>query len=230
MAGQGISCLPPRPPLDRAIPAISANHPGRSRYASAAMRRNRTASDRSQGDFMFKKFVLVCCFVLTCAPAYSGVKEHRALAEELIKITDGDTVMEKMKAQVAMIFQQITAQMNVQEADKPKLEKYSKRFDAILKEDMSWNKVKDQYLDLYTKVFTEEETKGLVDFYKSDLGKKVTAKMPELMQQSMTVARSYMQNVVPKLEGLTEEMRKEFAPAAPAAPAPAPAPQKDGKK
>lgn len=182
---------------------------------------------------MFKKFVLVCCFVLSCAPAHSGVKEHRALAEELIKITDGDTVMEKMKAQVTMIFQQITTQMNVQDADKPKLEKYSKRFDSILKEDMAWDKVKDQYLDLYTKVFTEEETKGLVDFYKSDLGKKVTAKMPDLMQQSMTVARGYMQTVVPKLEGLTEEMRKDFAPAAPAAPAtPAPAetPKKDGKK
>lgn len=183
---------------------------------------------------MLKKFVLVCCFVLSCAPAYSGVKEHRALAEELIKITDGDTVMEKMKAQVTMIFQQITAQMNVAEADKPKLEKYSKRFDAILKEDMAWDKVKEQYLDLYTKVFTEEETKGLVDFYKSDLGKKVTAKMPELMQQSMTVSRSYMQTVVPKLEALTEEMRKEFAPAAPASPtkptAPAETPKKDGKK
>ncbi len=182
---------------------------------------------------MFKKFVLVCCFVLSCAPAHSGVKEHRALAEELIKITDGDTVMEKMKAQVTMIFQQITAQMNVQDADKPKLEKYSKRFDSILKEDMAWDKVKDQYLDLYTKVFTEEETKGLVDFYKSDLGKKVTAKMPDLMQQSMTVARTYMQTVVPKLEGLTEAMRKDFAPAAPAtpaAPAPAETPKKDGKK
>lgn len=182
---------------------------------------------------MFKKFVLVCCFVLSCAPAHSGVKEHRALAEELIKITDGDTVMEKMKAQVTMIFQQITAQMNMQEADKPKLEKYSKRFDAILKEDMAWDKVKDQYLDLYTKVFTEEETKGLVDFYKSDLGKKVTAKMPDLMQQSMTVARTYMQTVVPKLEGLTEEMRKELtppAPAAPATPAPTETPTKDGKK
>ena len=83
---------------------------------------------------MFKKFVLVCCFVLSCAPAHSGVKEHRALAEELIKITDGDTVMEKMKAQVTMIFQQITAQMNVQEADKPKLEEYSKRFDSIIKD------------------------------------------------------------------------------------------------
>ena len=170
---------------------------------------------------MFKKFVLVCCFVLSCAPAHSGVKEHRALAEELIKITDGDTVMEKMKAQVTMIFQQITAQMNVQEADKPKLEKYSKRFDSIIKEDMAWDKVKDQYLDLYTKVFTEEETKGLVDFYKSDLGKKVTAKMPDLMQQSMTVARTYMQGVVPKLETLTEEMRKDFEGAKTETPAPA---------
>jgi hypothetical protein len=173
---------------------------------------------------MLKKMALVLCFVLTCSTAFSGEKEHKALAEELIKITDGDTVMEKMKAQVTMIFQQIAAQMNIQEADKPKLEKYSARFDAILKEDMAWEKVKPQYLDLYTSVFTEEETKGLVDFYKSDLGKKVTAKMPDLMQQSMTVARTYMQGVVPKLEALTEEMRKDFEKApieAPAAQTPA---------
>jgi len=173
---------------------------------------------------MLKKFALLLCLMLICSTAYSAEKEHRALAEELIKITDGDTVMEKMKAQVTMIFQQIASQMNIQEADKPKLEKYSARFDAILKEEMSWEKVKTQYLDLYTSVFTEEETKGLVDFYKSDLGKKVTAKMPELMQQSMTVARTYMQGVVPKLEELTEEMRVEFEGAS-SAPAPAPATQ-----
>lgn len=159
---------------------------------------------------MLKKFALLLCLILICGTAYSGEKEHRAQAEELIKITDGDTVMEKMKAQVTMIFQQIASQMNIQEADKPKLEKYSARFDAILKEDMAWEKLKPQYIDLYTSVFTEEEIKGLVDFYKSDLGKKFTAKMPDLMQQSMTVARTYMQDVVPKLEALTEEMRQDF--------------------
>lgn len=166
---------------------------------------------------MLKKLAFMLCFVLSCSSAYCDVKTHRALAEELIKITDGDSVMEKMQAQVTMIFQQISAQMNIQEADKPKLEKYTARFDAILKEDMAWTKVKEQYLDLYTKVFTEEETKGLVNFYKSDLGIKVTAKMPELMQESMLLARTYMQNVVPKLESLTEEMQKEFV-ATPAAP------------
>ena len=45
---------------------------------------------------MLKKFAFILCLVLTCSTAYSGEKEHRALAEELIKITDGDTVMEKM--------------------------------------------------------------------------------------------------------------------------------------
>lgn len=181
---------------------------------------------------MLKKIAFVLFFVLSCSAANAGVQEHRALAEELIKITEGDTVMEKMKAQVTMIFQQITAQMNVQEADRPKLEEYSKRFDAILAEDMAWEKIKPQYIDLYTSVFTEEETKGLVDFYKSDLGKKVTAKMPELMQQSMTVARTYMQGIVPKLEELTEEMRVAFEPkGAPAPEAPAAAEgAKDGKK
>ena len=178
---------------------------------------------------MLKKFALLLCLILTCSTAYSGEKEHRALAEELIKITDGDTVMEKMKAQVTMIFQQITSQMNIQEADKPKLEKYSARFDAILKEDMDWEKVKIQYLDLYTSVFTEEETKALVDFYKSDLGKKVTEKMPELMQQSLNVARTYMQGVLPKLEELTEEMRLDFEGANSQAPG-AQAPQEEKKQ
>lgn len=189
-----------------------------------------------------KRLILTLCLVLACGTAYSGEKEHRALAEELIKITDGDKVMDGMKAQVSMVFQQITSQMNVQEADKPKLEKYTKRFEDILKEDMDWGKVRTQYVDLYTGTFTEKEIKSLVDFYKSDLGKKVSEKMPELMQKSMLVARTHMEIVVPKLEALTEEMRKEFEPAAPAAPAGAApaesekeapkknAPKKDSKK
>ena len=176
-----------------------------------------------------KRLILTLCLVLACGTAYSGEKEHRALAEELIKITDGDKVMDGMKAQVSMVFQQITSQMNVQEADKPKLEKYTKRFEDILKEDMDWGKVRTQYVDLYTGTVTEKEIKSLVDFYKSDLGKKVSEKMPELMQKSMLVARTHMEIVVPKLEALTEEMRKEFEPAAPAAPAGA-APAKSEKE
>lgn len=161
---------------------------------------------------MLKNIILVVCIVLASSAVRAGTQEHRALAQELIMITEGNTVLDKMKAQMTMIFQQIVTQMNVPEADKPKLEKYTKRFQSILAEDMAWDKIREQYLDLYTSVFTEEETRGLVDFYKSDLGKKVTAKMPELLHQNQIVARTYMQTVVPKLETLFEEMRTEISP------------------
>jgi hypothetical protein len=171
-----------------------------------------------QGDNM-KRLIPALCLILFCTVAYAGEKEHRGLAEELIKITEGDKVMDGMKAQVSMVFHQIIAQMDIQEADKAKLEKYTKQFEDILKEDMAWAKVKDQYVDLYTSTFTEKEIKTLVDFYKSDLGKKVTEKMPELMQKSMMVVQTHMGSVVPKLESLTEEMRKEFEPPVEAEPA-----------
>lgn len=160
---------------------------------------------------MIKKIIFFLCFLVTCSPVYSGDKEHRSLAQELIKITDGDTVLERMKDQLTMVFEQLTAQMDVQKADKPKLDTFTARFQAILDNDMAWEKIQNKYIDLYVSVFTEEEIKGLVDFYNSDLGKKVSEKMPELMQQSMVVASEHMQTVVPKLEELTEEMRKEFA-------------------
>ena len=53
-----------------------------------------------------KRLILTLCLVLACGTAYSGEKEHRALAEELIKITDGDKVMDGMKASCvfSMIF------------------------------------------------------------------------------------------------------------------------------
>lgn len=160
---------------------------------------------------MIKKLICIICFMLICPSAYSGEKEHRMLAQELIKLTDGDTVMEKMKAQLSMVFEQLTAQMNIQESDKPKLDKFIAQFQTILNDDMAWGKIENEYIDLYTSTFTEEDIKGLVDFYNSDLGKKVTEKMPELMQQSMIVAREHMQTIVPKLDALTEEMRTEFA-------------------
>jgi hypothetical protein len=36
--------------------------------------------------------------------------------------------------------------------------------------------------------------------------------MPNLMQQSLNIARTHVQAVIPKLEEITSAMEKEFAP------------------
>jgi hypothetical protein len=134
------------------------------------------------------------------------------LAEELISLTEGDKILDSMKSQMAMIFAQFKAHLQIPEAQKAKVEGYDKKFQTILDEELDWKKVRSQYLDLYTSTFSEEETKAIVDFYKSAAGKKLTASMPNLMQQSLNIARTHVQTIIPKLEEITSAMEKEFAP------------------
>lgn len=156
--------------------------------------------------------ILLALLFLGANVAVAASEKHRKLAEELITITDGDKILDSMKAQVTMIFAQFKAELNVADADKPKLDAYDKKFQAVITEDLDWNKVRDQYIDLYTNTFTEAETKAIVDFYKSAAGKKLTGSMPGLMQQSLAIARAHVQTVIPKLEEITSAMEKEFAP------------------
>lgn len=158
----------------------------------------------------------LCCIlvalVLAASPVLAASEKHQKLAEELISLTEGDKILDSMKSQMAMIFAQFKAQLQVPDAEKAKLEAYDKKFQTIIEDDLNWEKIRSKYIDLYTSSFSEEETKAIVDFYKSPVGKKLTASMPNLMQQSLNIARTQVQTVIPKLEEITSAMEKEFAP------------------
>jgi hypothetical protein len=161
---------------------------------------------------MHRFWIVVVACGLMANVAFAASEKHRQMAEELITITDGDKVLDSMKAQLSMIFAQFKAHLNVPEADKAKLTPYDQKFQAILSEELEWKKIRDQYIDLYTTTFNEKEMKAIVDFYKSPAGKKMTESMPQLMQQSLAIARTHVQGVIPKLEEITSAMEKEFAP------------------
>ncbi|MBC7356564.1 MAG: hypothetical protein JG774_1044 [Desulfomicrobiaceae bacterium] len=161
---------------------------------------------------MHRLCVILVALVLAASPVFAASEKHQKLAEELISLTEGDKILDSMKSQMAMIFAQFKAHLEVPEAEKAKLEAYDKKFQAIIDDDLDWKKIRSKYIDLYTSTFSEEETKAIVDFYKSPAGKKLTASMPNLMQQSLNIARTHVQAVIPKLEEITSAMEKEFAP------------------
>ena len=59
---------------------------------------------------------------------------------------------------------------------------YQKRFDV--------NQVTDQLVGVYDKHFTDDEIKGLLQFYGSPLGQKVAAEMPQINRETQAVIRS----------------------------------------
>ena len=70
--------------------------------------------------------------------------------------------------------------------------------------------MKDDYIDIYVKTYTESEIRAILEFYKSPAGKKFIEKMPELMQQSMAISQKNMPTIMNKVTKISEEMANEI--------------------
>lgn len=100
------------------------------------------------------------------------------------------------------------------------------KMSALLKDELSWEKMKDIYTQIYGETFTEEEIQGLIAFYESPAGKAFAAKMPAVTQKSMVVVQQRMGPLMQKIRMAMQETMQEMAAlkekeeaAAPAAPA-----------
>mgnify|MGYP001273968172 FL=1 len=81
----------------------------------------------------------------------------------------------------------------------------------LMKAEMSWDKIKEDYIELYMSVYTKEEVNELIKFYQSPIGQKTIEKMPVIMEKSTEISYKYLMNMIPKIEELAAEMQEEFS-------------------
>ena len=144
---------------------------------------------------------------------------RRALAEELLNEMQIKENLEKsfamMKKMIPQFSKMEQATKNSASSDETKAaegekeEKAAKAgakmFDALAKE-MTWDNMKDDYITIYAETYTEEELKGLIDFYKTPIGRAFMKKQPELMKRSMEMTQKRMVQWMPKIQALSKEM------------------------
>ncbi|MFD2231614.1 DUF2059 domain-containing protein [Alkalimarinus sediminis] len=159
---------------------------------------------------MYKKLIVLLTLVFATSMVSADAAKHRALAEEMLEVSKASSVLDNMSQQVNVMFAQTVQQMNLPQERQAEAEKYQQRLNAIMKEELSWEKLKGQFADVYVDVFNEQELKELVEFYKSPLGQKLIIKMPQLMQESMGLAQKQMQAIIPKIKALSQEMQAEL--------------------
>lgn len=165
----------------------------------------------------FLAIAMVACLGVAAARA----EEPAALATELLSLMKID---ENMKQAFDMTKQMMVQQVSQMEkltgqSSGGKAADYQSRVLDLVADEMSWEKLKGPYIDLYASTFTAEELKGLVDFYKSPIGQTFIRKQPDLMKKTMQLNQKMQMELMPKLQQLVQEMKA----AMPAAPKPAPA-------
>lgn len=143
-------------------------------------------------------------------PARADEQARMDLAIELMAQLDMDQLMASMQGQMeAMIGSQLE-QMASCAAMRPALDAYARDAGALLSESFSGADFMPEVARLYVEVFDQDELQGLVDFYRSPLGRKMLARMPELMQGSMAIAERQMAATMPRIEELARTLGEQL--------------------
>jgi len=76
--------------------------------------------------------------------------------------------------------------------------KIPESFWDTFRKEISSDGLLNRIIPIYEKHYTEEDIDGLIKFYQSDLGKKVTASLPVVMQESMQAGQEWGREIAEK--------------------------------
>ena len=147
--------------------------------------------------------------VLSVQGAIAQDASRRVLAEELLNVMNAKAGFEKSFAMVKQMMSSQISKMEQAEGQTNTPSNVSGQMDkmmALITQEISWDKMKDDYIALYADTFTEDEMKGIIAFYKSPAGQSFTKKQPELMRRSMELSQKLMMQIMPKIQAMTKEL------------------------
>jgi len=158
---------------------------------------------------MLCKFTLLLYFILISSNIYADDSTHRQTAEELLVTSKADEIVNTMYDQMHTIFISMADKMNMPSERKSITEKYIQRLNQLMLDEY-WPGMKDQLINVYVTLYTEEEMRELIAFYKSSIGQKYINTTPKLMQQSLEISQNQMKGLMPKIRSLSQEMAAEL--------------------
>ena len=90
-----------------------------------------------------------------------------------------------------------------------KMAKGQARMMAIMKDEISYDKIKYELIKVYRKKYTQEEIDQLIKFFETDLGKKYATAQIEIMPEIQDVLLPKIKAVLPQaMKVMMEEMGK----------------------
>ncbi len=151
--------------------------------------------------------------------------------EDIFRLTKPEGMVNNMLNQYKGAFQQAAAQgfeQEVKKFDDPAkyrgdFTKLQDRVFALLSSRLDWQKMKPQFVQVYSDSFTLDELNGMDSFYKSSAGHAFLEKMPGVLQKWGQASQQQVGNVGPEIQKMMNEfmadIKKRSAASSPKPPA-----------
>jgi hypothetical protein len=127
-----------------------------------------------------------------------------AKIERLLDAMNADAMIDQMLEQIkAMTASQVPPGATPEQIARAR-EIQNKVLDLV-KARISWQKIRPQYVKLYSETFSDEEINGMLAFYESPAGRAMLQKMPALVTKVMEVAQAQMKDIMPEIQRILQE-------------------------
>ena len=155
--------------------------------------------------------------VAAALPALADDTRKQALVDEMLSLTNAESMLQSTMDQVRTMMQQQVGKMMDSDGQfkqyakdiEPLVAEYENQLVDVIRKGLNWKEMKPRMAALYGEVFSEEELASIVAFYKTEAGQSFLKKMPALMTRSMQLGQEQMQNVLPELSRLNREFQEK---------------------
>src|SRR5690554_6354878 len=128
--------------------------------------------------------LLLCCLSMSSV-ALASEAGHRAAAERFLKLARAQSMTAFFYVQTDQLLVTRFAQMGGSMQHETMLRKYQERPRTLLDRQLAWEGIRDELIELYLPVFSEQEFEELARPYDSEAGNNLLEHLPELTRGSM---------------------------------------------
>ena len=143
------------------------------------------------------------------AAVLAQAESHIEAAKELLLLTKAKEATEQAFEQILPLTNSMSEHYPVPEDHRELMAEEMQANLEFMKQEMNWSVLEPRLVQVYVDVYTEDELRGLNDFYRSPLGQKFIEKTPEVMAASTKMTMEMLQEFIPKLKAMQEERRKK---------------------
>lgn len=149
-------------------------------------------------------FGLLSAFLASAQPPLS----KEAKIDRILTLTNASSMIDQMFTQIRKMTEGITAPGSSPE-QAAEAKQVQQKVQDVVHARLSWDKMRPQYIKIYSETFTDEELDGLLGFYDSPAGRAMIKKTPELIAKSMAIAQAQMVDILPEIQRIVAEGAKK---------------------
>ena len=152
----------------------------------------------------------VCLLAQTASAAEAS---HRASAERFLKLANAERMTQPVYDEVSRAIHAHFAQLGGSMRQEKLLRRYQQSAREVVDEQLAWPVIKEELVDVYLPLFSEQEFDQLSAFYESGPGRKLLEHLPALTEGSMAIVRSRTREVIsPQIDAMLVEMGQQIEP------------------